>query len=136
MNNNISALILLAGSSATPLHSQVTHNGWFPGSSSISEAEIVPPAFRGTWAPETVACRDPDGVATVLISSGGIDFYESGGRLDRIRQSGQERSVLVKLSFEGDGGFWDQVQTWTLNQQGDKLTLGFDDASAVFIRCH
>lgn len=82
---------------------------WFPGSSSTREIEQFPFGFRGVWAPSDEACSDQDGVELITIYPDGVDSYESGGRLERITQSGQDRTVKAKLSFEGEGGFWDVV---------------------------
>lgn len=96
---------------------------WFPGSSSVMEEEVIPKGFRGQWAPSKAECTDPDGVEIMSVYPQGIDFYESGGRLDRVTQAGQDRTILMKLSFEGEGGFWDRVWTAALSSDGRSVFL-------------
>ena len=121
----------------SPAPAQVTHNDWFPGSSSISEVEIIPPGFRGKWAPSLSNCADQDGVDHMYIYPNGIDFYESGGRLERITQAGQEFSVRMKLAFEGEGRFWDQIWTATLSPDRNRVTMASEDGSnpEIYVRC-
>jgi hypothetical protein len=111
---------------------------WFPGSSSIEEPEIIPAGFRGHWAPDAAACRDPDGVDRLTVVAHGVDTYESGGRLERITQSGQERAVRLKLAYEGEGNFWDVIEVWALSGDGRRLTMqreGEPGSSVTLIRC-
>jgi hypothetical protein len=118
---------LLAGGlvlSAPPgARAQVSEESWFPGSSSISEPEVIPPAYRGAWAPNRAACDDQDGVDRMVVYPNGVDTYESGGRLQRVTQAGQERSIKLKLAYEGEGDFWDTVETWTLDATGRRLEI-------------
>jgi hypothetical protein len=118
-------------------YAQETRNDWFPGSSSVTEPEIIPPGYRGKWAPSLANCSDPDGVEHMYVYANGIDFYESGGRLDRITQAGQERSVMMKLEFEGEGGFWDRVWNVTLSASGQSMTISLEDGSSAetYVRC-
>lgn len=102
---------------------------WSPGSSSIREKEEFPPAFRGKWAPNPEACDDLDGVEAMEIYADGIDTYESGGRLARITQSGQERTVIARLEFEGEGRFWDV--TWTMGLRPDGQSLALSETEIV-----
>jgi hypothetical protein len=121
----------------SPAEAQVSDRDWFPGTSSIREPERIPPAYRGTWAPDASACRDQDGVTTFQVYADGIDTYESGGRLERVTQAGQERSIRLKFAYEGEGGFWERVETWTLDERGDRLTVSDDELQnpVVFVRC-
>ena len=131
---------LLAGASvilSSSAGAQVIRESWFPGSSSITEPEVVPPAFRGTWAPTDAACRDQDGVDRFTVVPEGLDTYESGGRLERVTQAGQDRSIRLRIAYEGEGEFTDAVETWTLNAAGDRLTVGDREgaSSSTFVRC-
>jgi hypothetical protein len=127
------AFALLA---STPAWAQASQD-WFPGGSGISEPEIIPPAFRGRWAPDPARCRDEDGVYGLSIFATGVETYESGGRLERVTQSGQERSIKVKLAYEGEGEFWDTTETWTLDSTFQRLTIEGSTRSEpeVMIRC-
>ena len=116
------AICVLELGFATPLAAEVQERDWFPGTSSIEEKEVIPPGYQGTWAPTPEACSDPDGVTQIHVSSAGVDTYESGGRLERVTQAGQERSIKLKLAFEGEGEFWDAVEIWTINEAGNRLT--------------
>lgn len=122
---------------SSPAGAQVTRESWFPGSSSISEPEVIPPAFRGTWAPNEAACRDEDGVDRFTVVAQGLDTYESGGRLERVTQSGEERGIRLRIAYEGEGEFTDAVETWTLNAAGDRLTVADREGRdpSHYVRC-
>jgi hypothetical protein len=131
---------LLAGASvilSSSAGAQVTRESWFPGSSSISEPEVIPPAFRGTWAPTAAACRDEDGVDRYTVVAEGLDTYESGGRLERVTQAGQDRSIRLRIAYEGEGEFTDAVETWTLSESGDRLTVADGERRdpVTYLRC-
>ena len=119
------AAALFAGSAAAQ---ESDYAEWFPGGSSTREVELFPFGFRGSWAPSHEACSDPDGVERMEIYPDGIDFYESGGRLERITQSGQDRTVKVKLSFEGEGDFRDAIWLLELAAGSNRLRVSEDDA--------
>lgn len=130
--------ILIGAFASTALSAQeVSHSDWFPGSSSVTEEEVMPSGFRGKWAPNSANCSDPDGVENMFIYAQGIDFYESGGRLDRVTQAGQTRSIRMKLAFEGEGGFWDVIWTATLAEDGRSVRISEDgrEGSATYVKC-
>jgi hypothetical protein len=110
---------LLVAAAVAPL----PYDAWFPGTSSIDEMEIIPPAYRGIWAPSAAACKDQDGVDLIAVKPKGVDFYEAGARLERVTQAGQDRTIKLKLSYEGEGEFWDRVEVLALNEDGSKLTI-------------
>jgi hypothetical protein len=125
---------LVAGSAAAQ---DSDYAEWFPGGSSTQEVELFPFGFRGTWAPSDEACRDVDGVERMQIYPGGVDFYEGGGRLERITQSGHDRTVKVKLSFEGEGEFWDAVWLVELARGSNGMRVKEDDAEwKTYQRCN
>ena len=93
----------------------VPESAWFPGTSSVDETEVIPPAYRGTWGINTAACKAEYGTERMEVKSIGADFWESGARLERVTQSGQERAIKLKLSYEGEGDFWDTVERWELS---------------------
>ena len=137
MPRSMAGLACIALVAAQPVAAQVTREAWFPGSSSIDEPEIIPPGFRGSWAPNEAACRDEDGVDRILIEAEGLDTYESGGRVERVTQAGQDRSIRLKIAYEGEGEFRDAVETWTLDEAGNRLAIA--DANegneVTLIRC-
>jgi len=126
------SLAVLLGIAPGTVQAQVTYDAWFPGTSSITEEEVVPRAYRGRWAPSAAECDDQDGVERITILPNGINSYDSGGRLVRVTQSGQERSILLKIEFEGEGAFSQGTFLWSLNEKGDRLTItaANDDGSA------
>lgn len=139
-NAHASLLLLLvvpAMGSAQPQGGALEHSAWSPGSSSIAEAEIIPTAYRGRWAPNTTECNDQDGVQRLSVSAFGIETYESGGRLERITSTGQDRSVKLKLSYEGEGNFWDAVEIWKLSERGDRLVMSNEKGASptMLIKC-
>jgi hypothetical protein len=115
----------------------VPYNSWFPGTSSIDELEIIPPAYRGRWAPSRADCEKQDAVEVLTVKRGGVDSYEAGARLERVTQAGQERTIKVRLSYEGEGRFWDRVETWQLNSDGSKLSITNEGESSVtpLVKC-
>lgn len=128
----------MCGSANAQAAAALPHEAWFPGTSKIGEVEIIPSGYRGKWAPSLTSCVEQYGVGRVTILPFGLDTYESGGRLVRITQSGQPRSVRLKLSHEGEGRFWDREEVWTLDETGRRLTiLGDDNKSGVtLVRCN
>lgn len=125
----------LASAGASPA-SELSRDSWSPGSSSIQEPEIVPPAFRGRWAPSAGACADVDGVDSLTIFANGVDYYESGGRLEQVTQAGQARAVRLRIAYEGEGKLWRQEEVWTLSPDGARLTIATaDESPTTAIRC-
>ena len=128
-------LLILPGAAASAQDSD--YSEWFPGGSSVQEPELFPFGFRGTWAPSAAACEDLDGTERMQIYPEGIDFYEGGARLERITQSGHERTVKVKLSFEGEGDFWDAIWLIRLEPGSDALAVSEDEAEwRTYQRCN
>ena len=118
--------------------SENSEEDWFPGTSSVRENELFPRAYLGKWAPTAKDCADPDGVQALHIYPLGLDTYESGGRLRRITQSGEDRTVIARLEFEGEGRFWD-VQ-WIVFVSPNNQTLrvwveGKEDIKVTYRKC-
>lgn len=133
----VRAIAALALGQPTAVAEPVSHEDWFPGTSSIAEEEVVPRAYRGRWAPDAAACADQDGVEGLTILMNGVEYYEAGGRLERVTQAGQERSIKLKLAYEGEGGFWDRVEVWTLSEDGNRLMITEESGTREFslVRC-
>ncbi|MDP2258455.1 MAG: hypothetical protein Q8J89_01885 [Caulobacter sp.] len=130
----LSALLTSGGSSVAA--TELPREAWSPGGSSILEAEIIPPAYRGRWAPSASACADVEGVQRLVVYVNGVDSYENGGRLTRITQAGKPRAVRLRLSYEGEGRFSDQEEVWTLSPDGRQLAISVvQGRSAMLIRC-
>jgi len=128
---------MIAAAAALFVLAPVPYDAWFPGTSSIEEVETMPPAYRGAWAPSASACKDRDGVDRIVVKPGGVDFYEAGARLERVTEAGQDRTIKLKLSYEGEGEFWDRVEVWALNEDGSKLTIAKEGEGApiLLIKC-
>ncbi len=122
---------------AYPALAEVTREEWSAGSSSVTEAEVIPKGFLGKWSPSMAGCLDKDGVEQMYIYPNGIDFYESGGRVERITNTGQNRSVLMKLAFEGEGGFWDKTWKLVLSPDGKRVVISLEDgtSSENYVKC-
>ena len=133
----VGAALIGAALPVTSMDAQVSdYAGWFPGGSSTRELEQLAFGFRGSWAPSVNACDDIDGVERMEIYPDGIDFYEGGGRLERITQSGQDRTVKVKLSFEGEGDFWDTIWLIRLEPGSQRLSISEDGTEwTTYQRC-
>lgn len=117
------ALMVIITQVGPAFAAEIPYEAWFPGTSSILEPEVIPPAYRGRWAPTAKDCADKDGVTRLTIYPRGVDYYESGGRLRRITQAGQPRSVKLRLEYEGEGELWDQEEVWTLSSDGRQLQI-------------
>ena len=138
LRGSLSAFIALMGAALAgeAAIAQVSERDWFPGTSSLSEPEIVPPAYRGVWAPDANSCAEEHGVERLAVYAEGVESYESSGRVVRVTQAGQERSIRLRLSYEGEGQFWDRVETWTLNAPGDRLSISDPDGRQfTLLRC-
>lgn len=133
-----STLALLAFFVGGTLSAQSSdYSEWFPGTSSVLDPEIIPYGFRGTWAPDISDCKDKNGVALMTVYHDGIDFYESGARLRRITQSGQFRSVKMRLEFEGEGDFWDRTWNVMLSHDSKSMVIQQDGSGSevTYVRC-
>ena len=129
--------VLFAAVLAAPLPAQVTREAWHPGTSSIAEAEIIPPAYRGRWGTSVAACRAEDGEQRITILAGGVETDHGGGRLERVTSAGGERSIKLRLAFEGEGEFWDRTEIWTLDEAGDRLMVSDENEVVLhtLLRC-
>jgi len=132
-------LLLCAAALAigAPAGAQVAERDWFPGTSSIREAEIIPPAYRGIWGQSDAHCRAHDGNGRIEVMAHGLDTEETGARLERVAQAGAERSIRVRLAHEGEGEFWESVETWTLDPSGERLTIVHEAhrSTMILVRC-
>jgi hypothetical protein len=137
MNRRAAKLVLgTALLAATPAAAQLPRATWDPGSSSVTEQEIIPPAYRGAWAPTAEQCGNENNIGRIVIYPNGVDVGEAGGRLEQVTQGRQDRSVRLRLAFEGEGRFWDLVWTLTLNRDGQQLTLvSGESVPDLLIRC-
>lgn len=127
---------LLTSGGASVAANELPREAWSPGGSSILEAEIIPPAYRGRWAPSASACADAEGVQRLSVYASGVDSCENGARLTRITQAGKPRAVLLRLSYEGEGRFSDQEEVWTLSPDGRQLEIVVAQGrSTMLIRC-
>jgi hypothetical protein len=123
------ALAALGPTLAPAAAAPIPEASWSPGSSSIREAEVIPPAYRGRWALNPAACVNPVGMDSIEVLAHGVDADDSGGRLERVTQAGPERAIKLRLSYEGEGSLWETIEIWTLNEAGDRLTTASEDAA-------
>ena len=116
---------------------ELPYETWFPGTSKIDEVEAIPAAYRGVWGTNVAACKAEFGIDRIEVKHGGINYWEAGARLERVTQAGQERTIKLKLSYEGEGTFWDRTETWLLNEDGTSLTMTAEggDGPMTFVKC-
>lgn len=92
----------------------------------LGEERFLPSAFHGVWDYEGGTCA-PESDLRIEVSATEIGFYESFGRITRIRREGDD--ALVTLAMQGEGETWEQVLRLSLVQEGDTLRLHTSDAA-------
>lgn len=89
------------------------------------------------WGTNTAACKAKDGTERIQVRAAGVDYWEAGARLMRVTQAGRDRTIKLKLSYEGEGDFWDKVEIWQISGDGNTLTMSSEDATtaSTFVKC-
>lgn len=87
------------------------------------EADRIPAAFQGTWAPTQAECAGDDETGRVTIAAQSIDFYEVHGRLNmgQVFTAAGADAYVGRFSFKGELSFWDSVIR--LERAGDRIVL-------------
>lgn len=87
-----------------------------------SSASQIPPSVRGRWGLVAADCTSMHGDAKGLltIDATSLRFYESVGKLTRVRES-DANHILADFTFSGEGMTW--KRSMTLDSQDGGLTL-------------
>ena len=96
-------------------------------------AAVIPAAFRGRWGASRAKCGDGEEQA-LTITPALLRFYESEGRVKRVAPLGP-RAISVRSRYSGEGESWENVQTLTLSESGEGLTIASMGTSAIRVKC-
>ena len=91
----------------------------------------IPARFHGTWAADAAACAAAGDPSRLAVAADTLHFHESSGPLKRIEVNGDDLSVTVTLTGEGETR--DASYRFTLSD-GDTV-LTDRDAGLVRRRC-
>jgi len=101
----------------------------------------IPAAIRGRWGLTSVDCepgRD-DAKGLLTITADKLEFYESVGELDDIREVADDR-IHASFDFTGEGMEWERTMALELQETGAALVrreFGADAAPGSFryVKC-
>lgn len=103
----------------------------------IEKAEF-PASFQGKWASSVADCANEYSADRLLVSRDTLNFYESEGHLKQIAQSGQDRTVIANLAYEGEGSFWNTKSEMQVSPDWQSLDMwdeGKESEKATYVRC-
>ena len=98
-------------------------------------AMAIPPVLHGRWGMAAADC-EPGRAAEGLLTIGAnrLEFYESVGTLDDIREVRDDR-IHATFDFTGEGMEWEREMALELQETGDALVrreYGADAAPGSF----
>lgn len=99
-----------------------------PPASATSDGQI-PPRFWGQWRTNRKSCDDRRDTMGVTISADRLLFYESEGRVKKVRETGPN-ALILSADYTGEGENWSR---WSSLNLTDKDELLIDDVRRV--RC-
>jgi hypothetical protein len=99
----------------------------------VAPAAAKTPAYVGTWAAETSACRkgQEDRNAPLIMKRTGYDQHETHCKFSSVRALGAGWQVKAKCQVEGDT----QDSDLTLKVKGKELTMRDDAGTRTLQRC-
>jgi hypothetical protein len=106
-----------------------------------AEAAGIPAAIQGRWGLTSADCEpgrdDAKGLLTITAEQ--LEFYESVGELDDIREVGDDR-IHASFDFVGEGMEWEREMALELQETGAALVrreFGTDAAPGSFryVKC-
>ena len=107
-----------------------------PASGNPAPAASIPAALHGRWGMAPADCTSTRGDAKglLVVSSGGMRFYESqavpAGNVERSNDS-----ISADFAFTGEGQSWTKFQTLTLDDDKLVRTESSPMASFTYVRC-
>ena len=103
-----------------------------PEADDIADATAIPTAIRGRWGLVEADCepgRD-DAKGLLTISANELDFYESVGTLDDVKELGETR-IRADFDFVGEGQEWERDVTLEAREGGTVLIRREDGVDAA-----
>ncbi len=99
-------------------------------------AAAIPAALHGRWGMSPADCTSTRGDAKglLVISSGGLRFYESRATPVRNVESSKD-SIRADFAFTGEGQTWTKFQTLVLEDDRLVRTESSPMASFTYVRC-
>lgn len=107
----------------------------------VAGENAIPRAIRGRWALNAADCTARKGtdLTALTIDAANLRFYESHGKLARVRESAANR-LVADYSFSGEGETWRQRVELDLRDGGRTLVRrdhgeGATDETLRYTRC-
>jgi hypothetical protein len=105
------------------------------------ESAGIPAMLRGRWGLVAADCEPgrPDAKGLLTITADKLEFYESVGELDDIREVADDR-IHASFDFTGEGMEWERTMALELQETGEALVrreFGADAAPGSFryVKC-
>lgn len=98
----------------------------------LPPASTIPAAIRGRWGLTLADCepgRD-DAKGLLTITADKLDFYESVGTLDDVKELGESR-IRAEFDFVGEGQEWQRDMTLEAREGGTVLIRREDGVDAA-----
>lgn len=91
----------------------------------------IPPSFQGEWNTDAAACGSGSNESRLVISADTMRFYESSGPVQSASVDGNELTVVVRLTGEGET----RDATYRFRLSADGRTLTDADSALARQRC-
>lgn len=107
-----------------------------PAGAPTVSAAAIPAAMLGRWGLTPADCTSTKGdtKGLLVVSSGGLGFYESRATPARNVKSSQD-SISADFAFTGEGQSWTKFQTLQLKKDRLVRTESSPMASFNYVRC-
>lgn len=110
-------------------HPRNESGGEAPAPAQTASDGQIPPRFWGQWRTNRKSCDDRRDTMGVTISADRLLFYESEGRVKKVRETGPN-ALTLSADYTGEGESWSR---WSSLNLTDKDELLIDDVRRV--RC-
>ena len=91
----------------------------------------IPASFQGEWNTDAAACGSGSNESRLVISADTMRFYESSGPVQSASVDGNELTVVVRLTGEGET----REATYRFRLSADGRTLTDADSALARQRC-
>lgn len=96
-------------------------------------APALPTTLHGQWTDDPAACGKED-VRGVVLSAGGLDFYEAHGTVEAV-EPGSAGTLSARVAFTGEGRTWRETVRLAPAPDLATLTIGALGHQVVLRRC-